>query len=160
MILASKQIYFSGSVVVYDSVRPLPQPVLGTEAHARQGFSRLPDQVLFRTIAEFGHANVTVSVGPFADRETYERVIEVPFHASSGRVLLEAPEDSSFPALSLAPGPYRLVMAQQLLDDENEIMDFFFEPLPETLDKSRVLRADPGLDPPKQLLETVDIVRT
>jgi hypothetical protein len=161
MILAAKRIYYAGTFAVYDGELPFPVPVLGTDDHVRQGFYRLENQVVFQAMNEFGHAQVTAYSGAYDEKPAYHRVIEVPLSVSSGRVIIEAPEDQSFPPLTLQPGPYRVIAAQTLLVEEGEldedtaIVDFFFELLPQPLGKSRILRADRGLEPPVQLLETV-----
>ena len=59
--------------------------------------------------------------------------------------------------IALKPGNYRLVAAQQVLDDETEKIHLFFEPLTQPLERSAILVSDEALDPPSPLVETAEI---
>jgi hypothetical protein len=155
----SASFYFSYSqFLVYDRSVELPG-CAWTDDHTRQGFARREQNVSFGTLDEFGTADLIVNLGPYAPARAYQRVIEVPLHVPSGRVLICGPEDSDAEAraVDVEPGHYRLVAAQALVADERETIDLFFEKVTPPSARSRILRADEELHPPDPLLETVDV---
>jgi hypothetical protein len=85
-------------------------------------------------------------------------VIAVPFLVTTGKVLIDGPEEISVGrALELPTSNYRLVAAQRVVNDEEGRIDLFFEKLGEPIGNSKVIVADPLLDPPVHLVETVDV---
>ena len=129
-----------------------------TEQHTEQGFARRESVVNFSTLLEFGHADVTINVGTYEPHPDYERVISVPFLITSGRVLVEGPEETEAErSVTLPPGNYRLVVAQHITADDEERIDLCFEPLTKALEGSAVLVADEALDPPTPLIESAEI---
>lgn len=129
-----------------------------TDAHYKQGFARRTSTVSFCTLLEFGHALIEVYLSPYIEKKSYERVIAVPFFSPSGRVVIEGPED--YPAthqLTLEPGHYRLIAAQQIISEDEEQISLFFQPLQELHESSEILVADDELDPPDNLLEDAEI---
>lgn len=128
-----------------------------TESHSHQGFARRQGVVAFGTLLEYGIAKVLVHFGHYQSRAGHQRVIAVPFAVSSGRVIVDGPEETetgrrrSFP---LEPGNYRLVAAQRVTGDEEEAIDLFFDRLTKALERSAILIADDALDPPSPLVET------
>jgi hypothetical protein len=154
----TSRLYFSYSqFLVYDQSVQLPG-CAWTEAHSAQGFARRRSAVCFGTIMEFGHANVTVTVGAYQPSEEYERVIAVPFVVTSGKVIVDGPEETNVErSFDLPVGNYRLVAAQRVVGDEDEIIDLFVEQSVEFSERSVVLVADDGLNPPTPLVETAEI---
>ncbi|MGH9856127.1 MAG: competence protein ComJ, partial [Blastocatellia bacterium] len=131
-----------------------------TDVHVKQGFARRPSTVSFSTILGFGTGSVKVYLGPYRERESYERVIAVPFFSPSGRVVVEGPEEYPAPLdqrLILQPGHYKLFAAQQVVDEDKELIDLYFHRLDEPAENSEILVADDELDPPEILLEEAEI---
>jgi hypothetical protein len=157
-VTLSPRLYFSYSqFMVYDQSVRLPG-CAWTDAHSAQGFARRESVVNFNTPLEYGYADVGVSQDAYEPREEYERVIAVPFLVTSGKVIVEGPEETKPErSFALPPGNYRLVAAQHITADEEETIDLFFEPLPQALERSSVLVADDALNPPTPLLETAGI---
>ena len=154
----SSKLYFSYSqFMVYDQSERLPG-CDWTDEHSAQGFARRESTVCFGTPLEFGHAEVTVITVPFESRRDYERVIAVPFFCSSGKITIEGPEEMDVErSFELPRGNYRLIAAQMVVSDEEELIDLFFESVPEPLKQSAVLVADESLNPPRRLLETAGV---
>lgn len=154
----SPKLYFSYSqFMVYDQSVRFPG-CDRTEQHTAQGFARRESVVNFNTLLEFGHANVAVNLGSYEPQPDYERVVAVPFLVTSGKVLVEGPEETEVERnLTLPPGNYRLVAAQHATGDDEEVIDLYFEPLTKALERSAILVADEALNPPTPLLETAKI---
>jgi hypothetical protein len=154
----SRRLYFSYSqFVVYDQSVELPG-CAWTDAHSAQGFARRESTVCFNTPLQFGYADVTVRRSAYEPREEYERVIVVPFLVTSGKVIVDGPEESDVErSFALRPGNYRLVAAQRVTGDEEEAIDLFFELLTKPLERSAVLVAGQALNPPSPLIETAGI---
>jgi hypothetical protein len=107
---------------------------------------------------EFGDADVTINIGKYAPHPDYERVIAVPFLVTSGRVLVEGPEETDAERnFTMPPGNYRLVAAQHITADGEEVINLCFEPLTKALVRSAVLVADEALNPPTPLIETAEV---
>ena len=157
-VALSPKLYFSYSqFMVYDQSVRLPG-LAWTDEHSAQGFARRESVVNFNTPLEFGYADVGVSQSAFEPGEEYERVIAVPFLVTSGKVIVEGPEETKPERnVALPPGNYRLVAAQRVTGDEEEVIDLFFEPLTKPLGRSAVLVADEALNPPSPLLETAGV---
>jgi hypothetical protein len=156
MDLARFEIYFSYSqFMVYDGSVRLPG-CAWTPAHTKQGFARQASTVNFRSLLEFGDARVRVSLGEAEGFEHCDRVIAVPFEVNAGFVLVEGPEEERDEGrrVVLAPGAYELTCAQQATGDEMEDISLNFAPRTVLPAKSRVLRADPQLEVPPELLES------
>ncbi len=152
------KLYFSYSqFMVYDQSVQLPG-CAWTDEHSAQGFARRESTVNFNTPLEFGYADVAVHRSAYEPNSEYERVIAVPFRVVSGNVLVEGPDEMDVERkFTLPPGNYRLVAAQRVTGDEEEVIDLFFEPLTKPLERSAVLVADDALNPSITLLETAGI---
>jgi hypothetical protein len=157
-VVLSPRLYFSYSqFMVYDQSVRLPG-CEWTDRQSAQGFARRVSTVNFNTLLEFGYADVTISPGPFEPSEGYQRVIAVPFLVTSGKVVVDGPEETSVQRnFALPPGNYRLVAAQRVITEEKEAIDLFFEPLTEPLERSSILVADKALTPLTHLIENARI---
>ncbi|MCI0527426.1 MAG: competence protein ComJ, partial [Nitrospira sp.] len=137
-MLAEFNMYFSYSqFMVSDETVKVPA-CDWTEDHSKQGFARRLSTVCFGTILEFGTASVNVYLGPYVEREGYERVIAIPFFSPSGRVVVKGPENFTVPPeqrLSLQPGHYKLFAAQQVVDEDAELIELYFHWLDEPAEK-------------------------
>jgi hypothetical protein len=152
------RLYFSyRQFLVYDlSVRN--PGCIWTDIHIAQGFARRGPVVSFGTLLEFGYADVSYCRGPFQPNEAYARVIAVPFVASTGKVMVDGPEEINVGrAFDLPVGSYQLVAAQYIVSDEEEVIDLFFENFEKPLGKSNVVVADGQLNPPACLIETAEV---
>src|SRR5437879_3970134 len=93
----SPRLYFSyNQFMVYDESVRLPG-CAWTDGHYAQGFARRESVANFGTPLEFGHADVTVSRGAYEAKDEYVRVIAVPFLITSGRVIVDGPEEINVP---------------------------------------------------------------
>jgi len=165
-IVLSPRLYFSYiSFLVFDESVKLPG-CDWTPEHSAQSFARRESTVNFNTVLEFGFADVAVIHGAYRPREEYERVIEVPFRVTSGKVIVGGPEEiEDERVIELLPGDYRLTAAQRVTAEEEEgeegqgeeAIDLFFELLPQPLERSSVLIADEALNVPNRLLETAKV---
>ena len=151
-------LYFSyNQFLVYDKTVKLPA-CEWTSAHAMQGFARRDRNVALGSLLEFGHATVRAFLAPYAPAEAHARVIEVPLEVVSGDVVIAGPEEfDDTRIVKLRPGPYRLTVAQTVVDDDREDIELFFEELREASTTSRIIRADAGLKPPTPLLEWSEV---
>lgn len=159
MTLTEFSLYFSYSqFMVYDKSEAAPG-CDWTETHTRQGFARRESTVCFATVLEFGDADVRVHLGEYTANQADERVIVVPFYSPTGQIVVEGPEEDevSDRDISIAPGHYNLLAAQRVVDDEEEVIDLYFQKLGEPAKRSKVLMADEELDPPAKLLEDAAI---
>jgi hypothetical protein len=156
-ITLSPTLYFSYSqFMVYDASVRLPG-CAWTEKHSAQGFARRESTVNFNTPLEFGYAHVTVRLENYQPQVEYNRVIAVPFLAVSGKIIVDGPEEMSVQrTFNLTLGNYRLVAAQRITGNEEEVIDLFFESLTEPLERSAVLVADDALNPPTPLIEMAE----
>ncbi|MCI0527497.1 MAG: competence protein ComJ [Nitrospira sp.] len=158
-MLVEFNMYFSyNQFMVSDETVKLPG-CDWTDVHDKQGFARRLSTVSFLTILEFGTASVSVYLGPYVEREGYERVIAVPFFSPSGKVVIEGPENHPAPLeqrLRLQPGHYKLFAAQQVVDEDAELIELYFHWLDEPAEKSEILVADEELEPPETLLEKAE----
>lgn len=120
--ILSARIYFA-----YSQFQVFDRAVLAghhwSQGHYDQGFARTGRSVSFGTRLEFGHGAVLVHLGPYEGRDEHTRVVEVPFEVSSGEVVVGGPEE--FPVkpervFQLPKGPYRLVAAQAVTDEDQE----------------------------------------
>ncbi|RYZ71969.1 MAG: hypothetical protein EOP09_03890 [Proteobacteria bacterium] len=152
------KLYFSYSqFMVFDETEELPG-CEWTEEHSAQGFARRESTVCFGTPLEFGNAEVRATIGSYRPRLEYDRVIAVPFFCSSGKVIVEGPEEmDAGRLLELPNGNYKLTAAQIITGDDEETIDLFFEPLSEPLDRSVILVSDEMLNPPRPLKEEAEI---
>jgi hypothetical protein len=150
-------IYFSyGQFFVLDRQHDLINCVW-TSSHGKQGFARLQSEVCFATVLEFGDARVSILFEAYRPLNDYDRVIAVPFESVSGRSTVHGPEDSQETiedlTFDLPIGHYRLTAAQSVVEEEQQLIDLFFEKLSMPLAQSTILIADDQLDPPTVLLE-------
>jgi Competence protein J (ComJ) len=157
-IALSPRLYFSYSqFMVYDGSVQLPG-CEWTEEHTAQGFARRESVVNFNTLLEFGDADVAVKREAYQPQQEYHRVIVVPFRVTSGKVVVEGPEETTVErSVSLPSGQYRLVAAQYITGEEEEVIDLYFEPLAKALERSTILLADQALNPPTPLIETAKV---
>src|SRR5690242_17998658 len=146
------KLYFSyGQFMVFDKSVELPG-CDWTEEHSAQGFARRESVVNFRTILEFGYANLEVKEAEYQRLAEYERVIAVAFQVTSGAVQVEGPEESNtLRHVNLSPGQLRLVAAQYV-DGEEVVIHLYFERLDVAVKHSAVLVADDDLDPKTPLV--------
>jgi len=151
----SPRLYFSyGQFMVYDETVRLPG-LAWTPPHSAQGFARRESVVNFATPVQFGWADVIVREDVYQPSDEYDRVVAVPFRVTTGRVIVEGPEEWTRERnFALPPGDYRLVAAQRVMGDEEEVIDLFFEALTKPLQRSEVLVADEEMNQPTPLLET------
>ena len=157
-VILYPRLYFSyNQFMVFDQNVLLPG-CAWTDEHAAQGFARRDSCVNFGTLLEYGHADVSVGHSVYQPSEVYERVIAVPFLVTSGKVIVEGPEET-VPERNvlLSPGDYRLIAAQWATGDEEEMVDLFFEPLLQPLEQSSVLVSDGALNPQTPLLENAEV---
>ena len=152
------RLYFSYSqFMVYDQSVKLPG-CAWANAHTAQGFARRGSTANFNTLLEFGYADVGVIQGAFAPQKEYSRVIAVPFLITSGKVIVEGPEETEPERnIALPQGNYRLVAAQIITGGEEEVIDLFFESVSQVLERSSILVADAALAPPEILIESASI---
>ncbi|MGP8199411.1 MAG: competence protein ComJ [Limisphaerales bacterium] len=153
--------YFSyNQFIVYDESVQFPG-CDWTDMHVAQGFARRESLVSFGTPLEFGYANANIYRGAYQPDKEYERVIEVPFLVTSGKVIVCGPEElnAQRKRFDLTMGNYRLVAAQ-CVKGEEEVIDLFFEPQVKPLERSSVLVADDALNPPTLLVEMAEIAGT
>jgi hypothetical protein len=152
--LLEPRLYFSYSqFMVYDASESLPG-CAWTEAHTNQGFARRPSAVCFRTLLEFGHADVSLQLTRFVHDARHRRVIAVPFTVVSGKVIVDGPEEDVDRHVTVEPGRHRLVAAQYLIG-ESERIELFLES--RAAQHSEIIIADEALVVPDRLLETADI---
>jgi len=157
-ISLSPRLYFSYSqFMVYDESVRLPG-CAWTGEHSAQGFARRESTVNFGTLLEFGYADVAIAGSAYQPQKEYERVIAVPFLVTSGKVIVEGPEETETERnVRLPPGDYRLIAAQSVTGEEEESIDLSFELLAKPLEQSCVLVADKALCVPNRLVETAEV---
>jgi len=158
MILSSIMYFSYSQFLVFDTSRAARPGLDWTQEHFNQGFARQEDNVSFRTLLEFGHAELSIHLGPYEPRGEHERVIEVPLEVPSGEVVIAGPEEfEDTRTLKMPPGHYRLVAAQTALDEDRQVVDLFFEKVNEQLSRSRLILADRELRPSGELLESAEL---
>jgi len=82
----------------------------------------------------------------------------VPFVVSTGRVIVDGPEEIKIGrAIELPVGNYQIVAAQRVLGDDEELIDLFVDKLEEPLRNSKIIVADAMLNPSAQLVETAEV---
>ena len=87
MHLTKFQVEFSyGQFLVYDTEVKFPGNAW-TDRHFDQGFARRKSSVNFRTLFQFGWANIDVFRNEFIHNENYEWIISVPFEVISGELM-------------------------------------------------------------------------
>src|ERR1051325_3159 len=64
-----------------------------TDDHFAQGFARRESNVCFASILEYGHADVSITLGRYERRDDYQRVIAVPFLVKAGEIRIIGPEE-------------------------------------------------------------------
>ena len=140
--------------------------VLWTDIHSQQGFARRGSYVSFRTLSDFGTAELSVFLSSYFRHHEYQRVVEVPMLATGGIIEIEGPEEAFVidRKIEIGPGNYRLTAAQRLTDEYDEesgsyvlMVDIFFEEVSRPLLNSRILVSDSDLSPPAVLMESAEI---
>ena len=156
LLLAGTLNFSYGVFLVFDHAVAAPG-CAWTEVHEKQGFARRQSTACFATLVQFGAAELKVQRGPYRASVAHERVIQVPLDVRSGCVEIKGPEEGPGKRrVNLPVGHYGLVAAQTAIEEERQLIDLFFELLPEPLWRSRILLADEALAPLPQLLETAD----
>jgi hypothetical protein len=152
------KLYFSyGQFMVFDQNVKLPG-CDWTDEHFAQGFARRESTACIRALRESGQVNVRASATPYVAKDEYVRVIAVPFTVESGVVVVEGPEEMGTErTIKLPPGNYRLVAAQAMAGEEEEVIDLFFERVPQAVPRSEIVVRDDELNPPTPLIETAAI---
>jgi hypothetical protein len=152
------QLYFSYSqFLLYDCGVKSPGCVW-TKIHYAQGFTRRESVVSFGTLLEFGFADISYTRGPFQPQKNYERAIAVPFVVSTGRVIIDGPEEINIQRfIELPTGNYAVTAAQLVTTNKKEIVDLFFESRTEPLKRSAIIVADNLLNPTPTLIETAEM---
>jgi hypothetical protein len=143
--------------MVFDSSVPLPGNDW-TDAHFAQGFSRRDSSVNFWTLIQFGYGQVIVFDGAYVNDLTDERVITVPFHCPSGKVLVEGPEENTTNDLVVESG-WNLLTSAQSFDHKRQQLRIclFFEKIDYAADRSLIVLKDDQLNPSYPLVETSEI---
>jgi hypothetical protein len=156
-VLLPKMYFSYGPFLVFDQSVKLPGCDWTVE-HLAQGFARRESTTCIRALGEFGHANVRASMTPYVVKDEYVRVLAVPFAVESGIVVIEGPEEIGTDRIvKLTPGNYRLVAAQAIAGEEEEMIDLFFERVSQPLQYSEILVRDDELDPPIPLIESAAV---
>src|SRR5262249_32913980 len=60
-----------------------------TEAHVNQGFARRESVACVGTLMQYGQGDAVAFFGPYQEQDNYTRVISLPFHAPTGRVIIQ-----------------------------------------------------------------------
>jgi hypothetical protein len=156
MLLLEDVAYIScGQILIFDHAVSLPG-LEWSEQHYAQGFARQPSNVALRTLIEFGDATVRVWVDEDPPSlEIYSRVHAIPFEVTTGKVLIEGPEEINIGrSLDLPDGHYRLTLAQLAESESTQLVHLMFQKLVEPMSCSAVLLKDEDLAPILPLLES------
>lgn len=146
-----------GHFMVFDLSEKLPG-CDWTAGHFAQGFARRESTACIRALVESGHADVRASTAAYAAKDEYVRVIAVPFAVESDGVMVEGPEEADTQrTIKLPSGNYRLVVAQAMAGEDDEVIDLFFERVSQPVPHSEVLLRDDELDPPVPLIEIATV---
>jgi hypothetical protein len=155
-------LYFSYSqFMVFDKTTEFPA-CAWTQDHSDQGFARRASTVCFGTLSESGTATVAAYLSSPPPRlNDYERVIMVPLLLPSGTVAVGGPDEYPFERTFHIPaGQYRLTAAQRRCgNEEGEEVTLFFERTAESIVRSEILIADPGIKRKTNLLESAAVPR-
>lgn len=128
------------------------------DAHFNQGFARTDSTVSFRTIFQFGFAEVEIYYSTYERQKDEELVISVPFRSVSGRSCLFAPDEDEPNSYDLEPGDYILTSAQvPNHEEESLIVRLYFEKVSIAATKSLIVVNEGLLEPEYPLLETANI---
>jgi len=132
-------------------------PVLLCEYETLLGFLGVCDEsdpaerVTFRGSYDFSESRIRVFLGPLLSIEEYDRVVEVPFLFSSGAVCMAEVEECWEPRFHVPAGWYSVSFALKIIGEQDDFgledVDFFFKPIDRPDFQSRILVAEPGLDP-------------
>jgi hypothetical protein len=131
-----------------------------TQALLNQGFARRPSVIAVATLTQDGEAPITVTVGQYQPSDKNTRVIQTPFFAKSGEIVVYGPEENPNERTdyTISPGNYRLTIAQNQIDEENIEVDIYFEPTKALDEQSKIIVADDMLSPNYPLIETASLV--
>ncbi|HEY7308444.1 MAG TPA: competence protein ComJ [Gemmataceae bacterium] len=152
------QFYFGfdyNQFIVYDVSVEVPE-CKWTEEHCNQGFARRASVACIGTLLQYGQGEATVFFGPYLEQKNYQRVIALPFHSSTGKVIVQGMMEIYLAHILFCDrGHYKLYIAQWIADeeDEREGIHIFFHLQDQPLSKSEIIIADEGLSPPPILLE-------
>lgn len=106
---------------------------------------------------QYGQADTTVYFGPYLQQENYQRVITLPFHSPTGKIIIQGMMQIYLAHILFCDkGHYKLYVAQWIADEEDECegVHLFFDPQENPVTKSEIIIADEGLSPPAVLLES------
>lgn len=123
--------------------------------HAAQGFVQSRSIAAIGTLLSHGVARTRVFGQEPSDLQQYDRVIALPLELTSDRVSFTDPEALPAEAMTIemAPGHYRLIIAQRLEDEgRRESIDVFFDKLAVPLPHGSILVVDGALAPPDPLV--------
>ena len=128
MLISSFQIYFSYSQFVIFDEASKNVGLDWSDRHFSQGFARTDSAVSFRTLFQFGSADVKIFYAVFKRQGDEERVISVPFHSMSEHACLFAPEEDEPLRFDIEPGDYLLTSAQVPCGaEESLLIRLYFE---------------------------------
>ncbi|MBL8171499.1 MAG: hypothetical protein JNJ50_25280 [Acidobacteria bacterium] len=125
-----------------------------TDDHVSQGFSWRYNAVSFRTLEEFGIAEVEVVIKSHIDIKTNTvRAIQVPFTVpENGSIDVASIEDSK--SLEINPGRYTLVFETGFDNYGNMWCSLSF--VSAFSEEAKILKADDELNPPPTLVMTAN----
>lgn len=128
-----------------------------TREQFAQGFSWRPGSVSFGTLGD-GTTIVSMMTAEVHEvRPDAIRAIAVPFEVVVGGRVQIAPLWDEHGIINLPPGHYRLIFEHGLMEDGDMWCDFTFIPVPAPI-PAEILRADPELSPPAELVMTAEPV--
>ena len=108
-------------------------------------------------LIEFGNASLRIWIARYGEDQIYARVHAIPILVTSGEIVIEGPEEQGTERkVKLAPGNYRLVVAQTPHTEDSQFMDLFFERTADTDLSSQILVQDDELSPPPVLVESAE----
>jgi hypothetical protein len=161
--MSKRKIFHDGVIVSYSQVMIYDKSVQlpgcdWTETHSNQGFARREGTFCCGTLIDCGKANITVYLGAIDALDKYERVIETPFKAHTGKIGVEGPDEYPIErGFQIEPGIYNLTVAQKFVDEGMVKVDVYFQWIDKPLTKSAILLQDDDLNPPDILLEDAEI---
>lgn len=140
--------------LVYDVSVEAPE-CTWTEEHCKQGFARRECVACIGMMLQYGQADATVYFGPYLQQKDYQRVISLPFHSPTGKIVIQGMMEIYLSHILFCDkGHYKLYVAQWIRDDEEgrEGVHLFFHLQENAATKSEIILADEGLSPPGDTL--------
>lgn len=146
-------------LVVYDAGVRFPA-CDWTQEHSEQGFARREGTLCIGTLLPHGLAELAAYETGAVPEHDYVRVIETPFHAMTGDIRVEAPDEyPTARGFRVPVGQYALTFGQTVLDEEELKVDLYFANRPTAPERSRIVVQDEDLNPPAILLEHAETPR-